>query len=104
MAQPTIHRCRWETRTYGRLWVETHGLVGDSGKRIHCVQCPWKTFRTQGVGGFRGPVVVGVPGVEPVIERLHQAVELGTKPILEFVQLIAFPLPPLGSSVLEPDL
>lgn len=66
---------------------------------------PGEALGAEGGGDLGGPVVVGgVPGVEGVVEGLHQAVELGAEAVLELGGGVALAFPPLGAAVLEPDL
>lgn len=72
---------------------------------VNSVESPREVLGTEGSGNLRVPVVVGVvvAGVEAAIERLHEAVELGTEPVLQGLEVALF-LTPLGTTVLEPHL
>jgi len=75
------------------------------------VEAPGKALGEGGGGHLGGPVVVGrvsVSGQALLVERLHEAVELGPEPALAEVRAgvdeVAFALAPLGAPVLEPHL
>ena len=102
-------------RVYARDVVggrrETEGLGRHHGRQVGVhrgvhvhVESPGKGLRAERGGDLGGPVVVGVPRVESIVERrLHQARELGAEAVFERVH-ISLPLPPFRSSVLEPYL
>lgn len=72
---------------------------------VNGVESPREVLGTEGSGDLRVPVVVGVvvAGVEAAIERLHEAVELGTEAVLQGLEVALF-LTPLCTTVLEPHL
>jgi len=71
-----------------------------------------ETLGKAGIGNLCCPVVVGrgvAAGVDGVLERLHEAVEVGAEAgglpeVAGGVDQMPLALPPLGTTVLEPDL
>lgn len=75
----------------------------DGAVHVH-VQPPWEGLGAEGRGDLGGPVLVGIPRVQPVVKwRLHQAVELCAEACLEGLH-VALAFSPLRPPVLEPDL
>ena len=84
---------------------EAHGLRADHRRKtVDRVQSPRKTLRGQRSTQLTVPIIVRrVSWIEAAVERLHEAVELGSEPGLQRLDATLF-LPPFGPSVLEPDL
>lgn len=105
-ARHARHRRGHHTGSHGGYGVggREHGL-GGQGVDVHGVE---EGEALGGQGGrrqtLRGPIVVRVAGVH-VFVGLHESVELRAEAVLaELGLLVPLPFPPLGSSVLKPNL